>query len=180
MSHLKVYEDRVPDKLVLHTTDDSVIAQELGKIGVFFKRWESPVAVDEDDADTDWLLDVHRPYLDRLMGAPRVGSADIVRLRPGAENYPALREQFRAEHTHTEDEVRFFIHGDGTFFMHVDSRVYEAFCTAGDLISVPAELRHWFDAGREPNFTALRLFTDPSGWHARYTSDTISQRFAIA
>jgi 1,2-dihydroxy-3-keto-5-methylthiopentene dioxygenase len=62
----------------------------------------------------------------------------------------------------------------------VNGRVYDAYCEAGDLISVPANTKHWFDAGEKPYFTALRVFTDTSGWTPHYTGDAISERFVVA
>jgi 1,2-dihydroxy-3-keto-5-methylthiopentene dioxygenase len=64
--------------------------------------------------------------------------------------------------------------------MHVNGRVYDALCEAGDLISVPANTLHWFDAGESPSFTVLRVFTDPSGWVAHYSGDPIAERFPVA
>jgi 1,2-dihydroxy-3-keto-5-methylthiopentene dioxygenase len=178
MSRLTVYADHAPATPELVTADPARIAAELAPIGVQFERWESPVAI-ADDATPETILEAYRPYLDRLMGANGAGSADVIRLRPGAANYDALRAKFLAEHTHTEDEIRFFVHGAGSFVLHVDGRVYDAHCTAGDLIAVPANIRHWFDAGTAPNFTALRVFTDTSGWVPHYTGDAISERFPV-
>jgi 1,2-dihydroxy-3-keto-5-methylthiopentene dioxygenase len=48
------------------------------------------------------------------------------------------------------------------------------------LISVPANTKHWFDAGPAPYFTALRVFTDTTGWTPHYTGDEISERFLVA
>jgi 1,2-dihydroxy-3-keto-5-methylthiopentene dioxygenase len=50
-------------------------------------------------------------------------------------------------------------------------------CTTGDLISVPAGMKHWFDMGAAPRFTAIRLFVNPDGWVARFTGDVIADRF---
>jgi 1,2-dihydroxy-3-keto-5-methylthiopentene dioxygenase len=50
-------------------------------------------------------------------------------------------------------------------------------CERNDLISVPAGTRHWFDMGPRPYFAAIRLFTRPDGWVARFTGDTIATRF---
>ena len=70
----------------------------------------------------------------------------------------AIRDEVPVEHIHTEDEVRFFHEGAGNFVMHVDGRVYDAHCTQGDLISVPANTQHWFDAGDAPELhRAARL-----------------------
>lgn len=178
MSTLTVYDDGRPGTPLLRTEDAGRIAAELATIGVKFERWDSPVAIGED-APADAILEAYRPHLDALMGDAGAGSADVIRLRPGAENYDALRAKFLSEHTHTEDEIRFFVHGGGSFVMHVEGRVYDARCTAGDLIAVPANIRHWFDAGEAPCFTALRVFTDSSGWVPHYTGDTISERFPV-
>ena len=179
MSRLTIYDDGLPETLLLRTEAPDRIAAELGAIGVAFERWQSPVAIGPN-AEPARVLEAYRPYLDRLMGVFGAGSADVIRLRPDARNYAPIRAKFLSEHTHTEDEVRFFVDGAGSFVLHVGGRVYDAHCTAGDLIAVPANIRHWFDAGERPDFTALRVFTDMSGWVPHYTGDAISERFPVA
>jgi 1,2-dihydroxy-3-keto-5-methylthiopentene dioxygenase len=179
MSRLTVYRDDNPDKPDIRTEDPKAIAAALAPIGVRFERWESPVTLaPEDSAET--ILEAYRPYLDKLMGETGAGSADVIKLTPDHPQAGALRQKFLSEHTHSEDEVRFFVHGAGNFIMHVDGRVFDAHCVQGDLISVPAGTRHWFDAGERPFFTALRVFSDQSGWVAQYTGDAISDRFKAA
>jgi 1,2-dihydroxy-3-keto-5-methylthiopentene dioxygenase len=179
MSRLTVFKDHHPNDPVILTEDAAQMSAELGLIGVQFERWESPVSLSPDD-NADVILDAYRPYLDTLMGAKGAGSADVLKLTPDNPNAPALRQKFLSEHIHTEDEIRFFVHGGGHFIMHVNGKVYDAYCEAGDLISVPANTKHWFDAGDKPFFTALRVFTDPSGWVAHFTGDRISDRFPVA
>jgi 1,2-dihydroxy-3-keto-5-methylthiopentene dioxygenase len=179
MSRLTVFEECSPAAPVLVTEDAAAMAAELARIGVAFQRWESPVTP-LADAEPELILEAYRPYLDRLMGETGAGSADVIKLTPDHPSAPALREKFLNEHIHTEDEIRFFVHGSGHFVMHVDGRVYDALCTAGDLIAVPANIRHWFEAGPAPSFTALRVFTDTSGWVAHFTGDDISARFPVA
>ncbi len=179
MSRLTVFEDHTPDAAVILTEDPAKMSAELGRIGVQFERWESPVTLSPED-DAEVILAAYRPYLDALMGTKGAGSADVLKLTPDNPNAPALRQKFLSEHIHTEDEIRFFVHGGGHFVMHVDGKVYDAYCEAGDLISVPANTKHWFDAGDKPFFTALRVFTDQSGWVAHFTGDRISDRFPVA
>ncbi len=176
MSRLTVYRDDAPGTPVLMTEDATAIAAALRPIGVRFERWESPVTLaPEDSAET--ILAAYRPYLDGLMGETGAGSADVIKLTPDNPNAAALRQKFLSENTHSEDEVRFFVHGAGNFIMHVDGQVFDAHCVQGDLISVPAGTPHWFDAGAAPFFTALRVFTDPSGWVADYTGAPIAEKF---
>jgi 1,2-dihydroxy-3-keto-5-methylthiopentene dioxygenase len=179
MSRLTVYRDDAPGVPVLTTEDADQIAAGLRPIGVRFERWESPVALSPEDSP-ETILDAYRPYLDGLMGETGAGSADVIKLTPDNPAAPAMRQKFLAEHTHSEDEVRFFVHGAGNFIMHVDGKVYDAHCVQGDLISVPRNTRHWFDAGDRPFFTALRIFTDSSGWVPEFTGDAISERFPAA
>jgi 1,2-dihydroxy-3-keto-5-methylthiopentene dioxygenase len=179
MSRLTVYEDSTPEALVFQSEDGAAIATRLAPLGVHFERWESPMTLSPEDA-AEVILEAYRPYLDQLMGERGAGSADVIKLTPDNPAAPALREKFLAEHTHTEDEVRFFVHGSGHFVLHVNGMVYDAFCEQGDLISVPAHIKHWFDAGEKPFFTALRVFTDTSGWVAHFTGDDISTRFPVA
>jgi len=179
MSRLTIYSDDAPDSPLLKTEEADVITRELNAIGVRFERWDSPVALSPDD-DADKILDAYRPYLNGLMGESGAGSADVIKLTPDHPQAAPLREKFINEHRHTEDEVRFFVHGSGNFILHLNERIYDAHCTAGDLISVPANVKHWFDAGERPFFTALRIFTDTSGWVPHFTGDDISKRFPAA
>jgi len=176
MSRLTIYADDAPAVPVVRTEDPQQIAAELSRIGVRFERWDSPAEV-APDAAPDAVLSAYRPYLDELMGTAGAGSADVISLTPEHPQADALRQKFLSEHSHTEDEIRFFVHGAGNFIMHVDGRVWDAHCTAGDLISVPANTPHWFDAGPQPRFVALRVFTDQSGWVPHYTGQTIHERF---
>jgi 1,2-dihydroxy-3-keto-5-methylthiopentene dioxygenase len=50
-------------------------------------------------------------------------------------------------------------------------------CERGDLIGVPDNTPHWFDMGENPMFCAIRLFTNPEGWVANFTGESISSRF---
>ena len=175
MSRLTVTPDTAPGRAGLVSEDPTVIASTLAAIGVRFERWPQAVAVDPD-AEAEAILGAYRPHLDALMDG-HAGSADVLRLRPGNPAYSAMRQKFLDEHIHTEDEVRFFVHGGGHFILHANGQVYDAHCTQGDLISVPAGIKHWFDAGVEPCATVLRVYTDASGWTPHYTGAAISALF---
>jgi 1,2-dihydroxy-3-keto-5-methylthiopentene dioxygenase len=84
---------------------------------------------------------------------------------------------FLKEHTHSDHEVRFFVEGRGLFFLHPDDKVYGILCEAGDLLTVPAHTKHWFDLGSAPDLKCIRLFTTPEGWVANYTGSDIAQQF---
>jgi len=179
MSRLMVYRDTAPEDVVLRTEDPREIALALRPHGVRFERWQAPVTPAKD-APAEAVLEAYRPYLDTLMGETGAGTADVVRINAQTPNLPALRDKFLSEHTHSEDEVRFFVHGQGSFVLHIGEEVYSVLCTQGDLISVPEGTPHWFDAGPTPDVVALRVFTDTTGWIANYTGDAIAERFPAA
>ncbi len=178
MSRLTVTPADRPGEPELCSEDPDIICEALGRIGIRFERWPVPREVSPDE-DPEAILETFRPHLDALM-AGRAGTADVIRLRGATDAYPAMRRKFLDEHTHTEDEVRFFVHGAGNFVLHVGDLVYDAQCTAGDLISVPTGTKHWFDAGTDPFCTVLRIFTDTAGWVPHYTGDRIADRFPVA
>ncbi|HWX48747.1 MAG TPA: cupin domain-containing protein [Roseomonas sp.] len=160
---------------LMRSTDVAEIAAALAPINVRFERWE--VAPLPAGASAEAVLEAYRPQLDAFMAGSGAGTADVIKLSPDHPQKDAMRQKFLSEHTHTEDEVRFFHEGSGNFIIHADGKVFDAHCTRGDLISVPANAQHWFDAGQEPSFTVLRVFTDTSGWTPHYTGTDISERF---
>jgi 1,2-dihydroxy-3-keto-5-methylthiopentene dioxygenase len=177
MSRLTVW-DADKTKQILVTEDAERIAGELKAIGVRFERW--PRADIADDADAEAILTAYRPHLDAFLSSTGAGTADVIKLTPDHPQKDALRQKFLSEHTHTEDEVRFFHAGTGNFVLHVNGRVYDAHCGAGDLISVPANVKHWFDAGEKPSFAVVRVFTETAGWTPHYTGTDMAERFPAA
>ena len=174
MSRLTVWDAATNAKLV-STEDPQAIAEALRPIGVRFECW--PRADLPDDADAEAILAAYRPRLDAFLAATGAGTADVIKLTPDHPMKDAMRAKFLSEHTHTEDEVRFFHAGTGKFVLQVDGKVFDAACGPGDLISVPANAKHWFDAGEAPAFAVVRVFTDTTGWTPHYTGTDMAERF---
>jgi 1,2-dihydroxy-3-keto-5-methylthiopentene dioxygenase len=175
-STLRVYHDSDPSAPVLETSDGERIAAELAKAGVHFERWAADAEL-SPGADQASVIAAYRSSIDRLMRQGGYQSVDVIRIERGTPNTEPMRKKFLDEHRHSEDEVRFFVEGRGAFYLHVDGNVYQTICVKGDLISVPAGTRHWFDMGADPEFTAIRLFVNPDGWVANFTGDAIATSF---
>ncbi len=176
MSSLRIYPDDQPEHPLLETSEADRIASALAAIGVQFEQWAA-VRPLRDDADEDQIRQAYQEDIQRLMQEGGYQSMDVIRMTPEHPQRAPLRQKFLDEHTHAEDEVRFFVAGSGLFSLHVDKRVFDILCCEGDLIRVPAGIAHWFDMGDRPRFTAIRLFTNPDGWVAHFTGDDISRRF---
>ena len=176
MSRLTIYRDDAPLAAELDTEDEARIREGLARINVRFERWAAQQSLASTDQDED-VLAAYQPEIQRLERAHAFQSVDVLRCLPDHPQREQLRAKFLAEHTHDDDEVRFFVEGAAMFYLHADARVHMVLCERNDLISVPARMRHWFDMGPEPLFTVIRMFTTPEGWVARFTGDPIAARF---
>ena len=152
------------------------ISKILEGIGVLFERWEASVAL-SDAASQEDVLNAYDIQVSQLKTKYQFQSADVISLQPQHPDKVALRNKFLAEHTHSDYEIRFFVDGNGLFYLHLENIVYAVLCQKGDLISVPANTPHWFDMGTNPEFKCIRLFSDPSGWVGHGTGSTISTLF---
>ena len=175
MSLLKIFESETQE-VKSQLADHSAIQSELKGIGVRFERWDATQPLTANSTQ-DEVLAAYKEPVDRLMGEYDFQSADVIALSPDHPDRAALRAKFLDEHIHSDFEVRFFVEGKGLFYIHVENKVYGVLCEAGDLISVPANAKHWFDMGEAPSFKCIRLFTTPEGWVANYTGDTIAKSF---
>ncbi|MBB1088930.1 acireductone dioxygenase [Lysobacter sp. SG-8] len=176
MSRLRIFDDGTPDAPRLSTDDHAAMARELATIGVAFEQWEASAPVRPGDTP-EAIMEAYRADIDRLVAERGFRSVDVVSIAPDNPQREAMRGKFLDEHFHKEDEVRFFVAGSGLFSLHVDGKVYEVLCEAGDLIAVPDSTTHWFDMGPEPSFIAIRFFTEPDGWVGHFTGTDIAQRF---
>ncbi len=176
MSRLTIYPDTQPENIVVDTTKGEEIAAELNKIGVRFERWETQ-SILPADADDDAVMQAYDHDIKRLQNENGYQSVDVIRLSADHPQKDALRNKFLSEHTHSEDEVRFFVEGAGIFYLRVNDQVYMTLCERGDLISVPEGTKHWFDMGANPHLTCIRLFTRKEGWIADFTGDDIAEKF---
>lgn len=178
MSQLTVYAEDDAGQVLFRSDDFKKISAELGKAGIKLERWQADREL-ADDADNDTIIAAYQAEIDRLVAIGGYQTWDVVSMHPDHPDKTAFRQKFLDEHTHSEDEVRFFVRGHGLFVMHVGTRVYSMLCEKNDLISVPAMTKHWFDMGPNPVFTAIRLFNNPEGWVAKFTGDKIAARFPL-
>ncbi|UXI67099.1 1,2-dihydroxy-3-keto-5-methylthiopentene dioxygenase [Tahibacter amnicola] len=176
MSQLRVFHENAPNTILVQTSDPAEISRRLGEVGVRFEQWQAGAPIKPGDAP-ETVIAAYRGDIDRLMRDEGYQAVDVISLNADHPDKATLRQKFLNEHTHSEDEVRFFVAGRGLFTLHISEHVYEVLCEGGDLIGVPDNTRHWFDMSEQPSFVAIRLFTNPAGWVANFTGDDIASRF---
>jgi len=173
-SRLTVSPETNPDQKEVFSDFES-IRKKLAEVKIGYERWQaekplSPTATPEE------VGEAYRASIDKIM-SQGYKTYDVVSLHPESPNAAEARKKFINEHTHGEDEVRFFVDGSGMFYIRTGSKVYMMLCTQGDFINLPAGTTHWFDMGPKPFFKAIRVFNNPEGWVGTFTGDTISERF---
>ncbi|MFT7405300.1 1,2-dihydroxy-3-keto-5-methylthiopentene dioxygenase [Zhongshania sp.] len=177
MSQLTVFSDTDSSQALLSTHDAKEICGQLNTVGVRFEQWQTRDDIAAGDSQ-DAVLHAYNGDVKRLIAEQGYQCVDVISIASDHPQKDALRLKFLDEHTHSEDEVRFFVQGQGLFALHIGDKVFEIICKKGDLLSVPANTSHWFDLGPQPDLVAIRFFNNPEGWVANYTANDIANRYS--
>lgn len=111
----------------------------------------------------------YQPPLDRVKADNGYVEQDVIQLNPDTPNLEGICAQFKDEHLHTDDEVRFVLSGEGIFDIRSgDDRWMRVTVSAGDLIVVPKDRYHRFFLTDQKHIRCVRLFQDTSGWTPVY------------
>ena len=145
---------------------EAAVGAALRGLGLDYGHWPRR---DLGDGSLEAVLAAHAAELGGLRERLSIRSIDRVSLQPDHPGWPELRRKFTAEHTHADDEIRYFLSGQGLFHVRLADGHAGLLCEAGDWVRVPAGIRHFFDAGERPQFDALRLFSQTDGWQAEFT-----------
>ncbi len=189
---LQVMPVEAPADVRLRSDDEEVIRRELLWIGVRFGRWHAAHRLPAE-ADDAAITRAYRCHIDHVRAESGYRAVEIARLPEGPEgpHAPAAAghdppptgpdqafcEDCPGEHLHEEDLVRFVVAGSACFFLHVSGAVHAVLCTAGDLLSVPGRTAHWFDAGADPRYTAIRFRQGAGGAGTRCLPNGLAARF---
>jgi 1,2-dihydroxy-3-keto-5-methylthiopentene dioxygenase len=177
MSTLTIFADSDSSQSLVHSAEPSEISRLLGAEGVRFEQWQTRDDIRAGDSQ-DAVLAAYADDVERLIREQGYQTVDVISIASDNPQKDALRQKFLDEHTHSEDEVRFFVEGQGLFALHIGDKVFEILCEKGDLLSVPANTQHWFDLGPEPDLVAIRFFNNPDGWVANYTGSKIADAYS--
>ncbi len=181
MAIVKIYnENDSKQAQTIENFNDIQLALE--HIGIHIERW-NPLTKLALSANEDEILEAYADQVHRIMHDYAFSSVDVISMNSASHlnenDLNKIRKKFLDEHIHTDDEVRYFIEGQGLFCIHAEGQVVQILCEAGDFIAVPANTKHWFDMGSKPNFRCIRFFSNDEGWIAQYTGDAIAQSFPL-
>ena len=175
MAILKIYQNKT---LKESFAENQEIETELAKIGIGFDTWQAAQKLDKESSKED-IQALFANEIKQVLEENKFSNFDIVSVKPDLEGIDKLKEKFIPEHTHDDNEVRFFIDGSGLFCVNHNDSIYQILCQKGDYISVPADTKHWFDMGSAADFKCIRFFENESGWVAKYTGSNISTQYPL-
>ncbi|HKV40870.1 MAG TPA: cupin domain-containing protein [Blastocatellia bacterium] len=149
--------------------DFESVRSYLETFGLDHERWIPAHDVSSDAPDAA-ILEAYFEEVEALKQRGGYVTADVINVSPKTPGLDEMLAQFKSEHWHDEDEVRFIIAGRGVFHVRGQAgNVVEIEVAPGDLIRLPQGTNHWFNLCADRQIRAIRLFKDPAGWAARYT-----------
>ncbi len=157
--------------------DLAEIRQFLEPYGIWYEHWPVENRLSAD-ASNEQILKEFAPEIESLKQRGQFVTADVINVNNQTPNLDSMLAKFDKEHTHSEDEVRFTVAGNGLFHIHPDQGpVFAVEVAAGDLINVPHGTKHWFNLCDDRAIRCIRLFQDMAGWTPEYVSAGIHEQY---
>src|SRR5690348_2940900 len=107
-SQLTIFSETNPDQVILHTTDRNEIREHLKEIGIVYEVWPIDKNINAHSTH-EQILAAYANSIQKLIAEGGYQSHDVISLNSNHPDKAALRKKFLSEHTHAEDEVRFFV-----------------------------------------------------------------------
>lgn len=174
----------------IRNTDERIVGEDnvrsfLEKQGVIYEHW-NPSKLRADlqekfllsDDEKQEILDTFNEEITDLVARRGYLTWDVITLSEATPNLEELLKKFENVHTHTEDEVRAITAGQGIFIIKGSDDVgyFDVELVAGDVISVPEHVPHFFTLMENKQIVAVRLFIETEGWIAHPHHDPAFQK----
>jgi 1,2-dihydroxy-3-keto-5-methylthiopentene dioxygenase len=165
----------------IHNQDE--VAGFLASQEVIYENWDItklPDALVEkyllSDEEKEEILNVFAGEISDISARRGYKAQDVISLSDNTPNLDTLLTNFKNEHHHTDDEVRFIVSGHGVFVIQSkEGEFFEVHLSPGDLISVPENTRHYFTLEVDRKVVAVRIFVTTEGWVPIYNKEEIHQ-----
>lgn len=174
MSSLSVHLDtspELPNKVLNHADD---IASTLAAVAIDYRQVELPQALRPGCEQAEFEA-VYGLWLQAFMTEQGYVQQELFNLQRNDARKLELRARHLDEQVQGSASAWLFVGGFAQLSVHLDGYVYVLQGERGDLLTLPAGTRHWFDLGEEPHLLALRLSASDEA--AEATGDDIASRF---
>lgn len=160
---------------------ETEVEKFLNSQGVIFEKWDItklPVGLKENylltDEEKDQVLATFAAEIADISNRRGYQAQDVISLTDATPNLDELLVNFKREHHHSDDEVRFIVSGHGIFAIEGEAgKWFDVELNPGDLISVPENIRHYFTLQEDRKVVAVRIFVTTAGWVPIYEKDEI-------
>lgn len=176
MSQLFVYHSSQPMQAVKVLNHFEDISSTLAAVGVHFAQWQAKQPLTAASSAEDIVA----AYADDIADLKQGQGYDCVEVISMDEAHPEkaeLRAKWLDEQVSSADESLCFVSGRALLSFHIDQHVYAVLCAKGALLTLPAGIRHWFDMGERPRFTALRLFNQSKASEVQFTGEKLAEQY---
>ncbi|MCY7855520.1 1,2-dihydroxy-3-keto-5-methylthiopentene dioxygenase [Bacillus sonorensis] len=174
---------RIHDEENTTIENQEEVEQFLKQQEVIYEKWDIeklPAGLREKydltDEEKQQILDVFAAEISDISERRGYQAQDVISLSDQHPNLDELLKNFKQEHHHTDDEVRFIVSGHGIFAIEgKDGAFFDVLLNPGDLISVPENTRHYFTLQEDRKVVAVRIFVTTEGWVPIYEKDELKQ-----
>ncbi|MEW4370023.1 cupin domain-containing protein [Paenibacillus kandeliae] len=163
--------------------DDNVLAF-LNQHEVVYEKWDVSKLAPElsenfslTDEQKQDVLHTFESEIKDLAARRGYRTWDVITLSEATPDLEAKLAKFEEIHTHTEDEIRAIVSGNGIFIIKSPEHGYfDVELEPGDVISVPENTPHFFTLVENRKIVAVRLFVETDGWVAHPFEDASFQK----
>ncbi|MFK9094476.1 1,2-dihydroxy-3-keto-5-methylthiopentene dioxygenase [Bacillus salipaludis] len=157
------------------------VANFLAAEEVIYENWDIrklPASLVEkyllNDEEKAEILTIFSEEITDISARRGYQAQDVISLSDHTPNLDVLLTNFKNEHHHTDDEVRFIVSGHGVFVIQgKDGEFFDVHLNPGDLISVPENTRHYFTLEDDRKVVAVRIFVTTEGWVPIYEKEEV-------
>ncbi|MEH7436550.1 cupin domain-containing protein [Neobacillus drentensis] len=162
--------------------EQEAVASFLESQEVIYENWDIsklPATLVEkyllSDEEKEEILNTFAAEIEDISERRGYKAQDVISLSENTPNLDVLLTNFKNEHHHTDDEVRFIVSGHGVFVIQgKDGEFFEVHLNPGDLISVPENTRHYFTLEEDRKVVAVRIFVTTEGWVPIYEKEEVN------
>lgn len=169
MSKLAFYTQFNLQKPYKVSEDANAFSEDLAKVGVRVEQWPTMPHLSSTPILEEDVFKIYAKEINRVKSEYNYNHVDLATMRPNDAFAVSIRGRYLSEHTHEEDEVRFFLEGKALIYLNIDGLIHILECTCGDFVLIPAGVKHWMDIGPKPEFSVIRWFNSKSAFINNFT-----------
>ncbi len=155
--------------------DAKCLSEELAEVDVRFEQWSTVAHLPGAPIKEEAVLNIYRDQISKVKDSFGYSQVDIATMKPSDAFSVSVRGRYLSEHTHEEDEVRFFLTGKVLVYLNINHKIHILECTRGDFIIIPAGVKHWMDIGPKPEFSVIRWFNTKNAFVNQYTESFVAE-----